>query len=68
MKMADVSLNHDFLAFAYEKSSPIVEKLDKIIHLIVESGLPTVWVSRRHNKYAITFILTLPLTMEIFLL
>lgn len=39
MKMTDLSLNHQFVGFLYEKASPFVEKFDKMMQIMVESAI-----------------------------
>lgn len=43
MKLSKESFLHDFLAFAYEKGSPFVDRFDKIVQRMVEAGVPKSW-------------------------
>ncbi|OXU27477.1 hypothetical protein TSAR_011255 [Trichomalopsis sarcophagae] len=43
MKLSKESFLHDYLAFAYEKGSPFVDKFDKIVQRMVEAGVPKSW-------------------------
>lgn len=49
MKIAGPSFHHDFLVFAFERASPLIEKFNEKLQTIIESGIRNTWKVKKDN-------------------